>query len=77
MDEKTFARRVGRPPEDDELERTNCVRQGEAGHLLCGVCVCGMPRFICGYSHTAPNGLVLRSKGSIAWFRRAYRKLFA
>jgi len=43
-----FTRVVGRPPEDDDLERANCPYAGAHGHLLCGVCKHGLPLFMCG-----------------------------
>ena len=31
-----FKEYVGREPEDDDLERCNCVRAGQFGHTMCG-----------------------------------------
>jgi hypothetical protein len=31
-----FVERVGREPEQDDLERCNCQHAGEIGHLGCG-----------------------------------------
>jgi len=31
-----FEEAVGRPPENDDLERCNCVRAGALGHMQCG-----------------------------------------
>jgi hypothetical protein len=31
-----FEDRVGRPPENDDLERSNCPIAGEVGHWGCG-----------------------------------------
>jgi hypothetical protein len=48
MDEHEFARVVGSPPEQDDLERANCPAAGQPGHRQCGVCDgCGRPRFTC------------------------------
>lgn len=45
-----FEEMVGNPPKDDDLERLNCDRPGEIGHLACGHCShCNKPRFICGH----------------------------
>jgi hypothetical protein len=41
-----FRDRVGSEPCQDDLERCNCVRAGQLGHMFCGVCVHGMPRFV-------------------------------
>lgn len=27
---------VGRPPVDDDLDRANCPKAGELGHMMCG-----------------------------------------
>ena len=36
-------------PEQDDLERANCLAAGAPGHRSCGVCsMCGKPRFVCG-----------------------------
>jgi hypothetical protein len=32
---------------DDDLERCNCKRAGEAGHWSCGMCRHGQPVFLC------------------------------
>lgn len=31
-----FVERVGREPEDDELERCNCTKAKDFGHVMCG-----------------------------------------
>lgn len=31
-----FTARVGYPPEKDDLERCNCPKAGQIGHLACG-----------------------------------------
>jgi hypothetical protein len=31
-----FRERVGREPENDDLERSNCPKAGEPGHFCCG-----------------------------------------
>lgn len=46
---KGFKRATGREAEDDDLERTNCEKQGEFGHYSCGWCRGHLkPRFVCG-----------------------------
>jgi len=50
IDAETFARVVGRLPQQDELHRCNCEEAGTVGHLFCGWCPhCNKPRFICGH----------------------------
>lgn len=40
---------VGRFPENDEIDRLNCVEWGFPGHYLCGFCdEHQVPRFVCG-----------------------------
>ena len=52
---KKFIERVGRTPEDDDLERSNCYRAGNIMHCACGWCtVCDLPRFECGHILTPP-----------------------
>lgn len=47
--EKYFTERVGRPPEQDDLERVNCSQAGEIGHWSCGWCAThDLPVFMCG-----------------------------
>lgn len=36
ISEADFAAAVGRPPQDDDLERCNCDRAGQIGHTQCG-----------------------------------------
>ena len=31
-----FRQYTGREPEDDDLERCNCTKQGQQGHIFCG-----------------------------------------
>lgn len=31
-----FEKRTGNPPQQDDLERSNCVHAGETGHFCCG-----------------------------------------
>lgn len=50
MNAEEFFAVTGHMPEGDDLERANCAKAGETGHWHCGVCVCGMPRFVCGHS---------------------------
>lgn len=48
VDAALFEKLTGRLPEDDDLERVNCLRAGEDGHRQCGSCpTCGLPRFLC------------------------------
>jgi hypothetical protein len=45
---ETFVRRVGRAPENDDLERCNCDLAGQLGHTSCGWCTqCHKPKFMC------------------------------
>ena len=47
IDAKRFFEITGRGPEDDDLDRVNCLKDGP-GHRFCGICTeCGQPRFIC------------------------------
>ena len=47
-----FTNITGRAPENDDLERTNCVNAGDESHSMCGTCVeHGQPRFIGGHFH--------------------------
>lgn len=44
-----FIKATGEEPEKDDLERCNCPKAGEIGHLSCGWCpVHDKPRLICG-----------------------------
>ena len=44
-----FEAAVGYPPQDDDLERTNCDKVGNITHSCCGWCgEHNKPRFICG-----------------------------
>ncbi len=48
MDAQKFAAKVGRKPTDDDLERVNCDKAGQVGHLSCGWCQkCDGPCFHC------------------------------
>jgi len=48
--EDYFEHAVGRPPENDDMERVNCTRAGELGHYHCGWCyLCNKPRYMCGH----------------------------
>ena len=47
MTAEDFQTRTGRPPEYDELERANCTRHPEVGHISCGWCVHNKPRWMC------------------------------
>jgi hypothetical protein len=43
-----FTRKLGRPPEQDDLERVNCPDAGKVGHFGCGWCErCDRPMFMC------------------------------
>lgn len=56
-----FFERVGREPENDDLERSNCTCEGLAGHFMCGWCrVHDRPRFVCGCMQ---NDIVLTKSG--------------
>ena len=44
-----FEEATGRPPEFDDLQRSNCEHAGEIGHFSCGWCLLHeKPEFICG-----------------------------
>lgn len=47
MTSQEFEKVVGHPPEQDDLARTNCSVAGTPGHLLCGICRHGVPKFTC------------------------------
>ena len=48
MDAAQFEERTGRKPENEDLERVNCVFAGQIRHLSCGWCeTCDVPRFEC------------------------------
>lgn len=48
IDAAHFEEQMGRPPENDDLERSNCKEGGGPGHMYCGWCPeCDMPRFAC------------------------------
>lgn len=36
IDADTYTAATGRPPQDDDLDRANCDRAGDLGHLACG-----------------------------------------
>lgn len=38
ISEEYFIERVGRAPENDDLERCNCKEAGKIGHFYCGWC---------------------------------------
>lgn len=45
-----FKERTGREPQDDDLQRCNCDKARQLGHMQCGWCErCDLPRFICGH----------------------------
>lgn len=49
MNREQFITITGFEPVNDNLERANCDKAGQAGHISCGVCTgCGRPLFICG-----------------------------
>ena len=46
---KQFKKATGYEPKDDDMERVNCVRIGDVGHISCGWCNNHKkPRFVCG-----------------------------
>lgn len=47
MTAEEFTARLGREPENDDLERANCEQVGTIGHQACGVCEHGLPVFLC------------------------------
>jgi len=47
MTHREFRTATGRWPRQDDLQRANCERVGQPGHLGCGVCACGTPRWEC------------------------------
>ncbi len=47
MTKREFFQRYGRLPERDDLDRVNCPDAGKLGHINCGLCSCGLPRFEC------------------------------
>ena len=45
---KYFKDKVGREPENDDLERSNCKDAGKRGHKYCGWCKqCSKPKYMC------------------------------
>lgn len=55
-----FKEKVGRDPEHDDLDRCNCNKAGEAGHLQCGWCEDhDKPRFDCGCYYQKSNPFVI------------------
>jgi hypothetical protein len=45
-----YWQRVGRIPEQNDLDRANCTEEGTIGHRSCGWCsTCDKPRFMCGH----------------------------
>lgn len=36
VDADTYTAATGRPPQDDDLDRANCDRAGDFGHITCG-----------------------------------------
>jgi hypothetical protein len=47
ISETQFYYATGRWPENDDMERVNCDKVGEIGHLCCGWCVHEQPTFGC------------------------------
>jgi len=46
---EVFEEKVGSPPHQDDLERSNCSLAGNSGHHQCGWCEKhDKPRFLCG-----------------------------
>ena len=60
--EEDFERRVGRLPQIDDLDRTNCLEAGSSGHLQCGICEHDMPVFLCLVCIVKPFNKVKREK---------------
>lgn len=49
MNAEEFEQRVGRKPDQDDLERVNCTLAGSTFHTMCGWCAeHEKPRFQCG-----------------------------
>ena len=45
--EARFIEAVGYPPENDDLQRSNCPKAGELGHFFCGWdAEANLPRFM-------------------------------
>ena len=42
-----YRQRWGVEPRQDDLDRVGCAEAGQSGHMLCGVCEHGLPRFAC------------------------------
>lgn len=60
--EEYFREKVGRKPEEDDLERCNCVQAGMIGHYECGWCPkCDLPRFECGHILRTPTKKVYKT----------------
>lgn len=69
-----FKQKVGREPEQDELDRCNCKQQGEIGHQSCGWCpICDKPRFMC--LHLAPSKMTSEQEAEVAVVRKALESL--
>ena len=46
--EQDFEKATGRPHEQDDLDRCNCLKAGELSHRSCGICANhGLPVFEC------------------------------
>lgn len=46
--EKEFKEHFGFKPQQDDLDRVNCEKAGQVGHLMCGICErCRLPKFRC------------------------------
>ena len=53
MTPEQYQEKVGRLPEEDELDRVNCLKAGQLGHKNCGWCkFCDKPIFGCECNHT-------------------------
>lgn len=45
MNAEEFKQRYGTHPVNDDLERIDCADAGKPGHMSCGLCAHGKPRF--------------------------------
>lgn len=46
---KEFRRKVGYKPTNDDMDRCNCPKTGQPGHMACGWCAeHDKPRYVCG-----------------------------
>lgn len=77
-----FIAKTGRKPEADDLDRVNCLRAGQYGHMACGWCaVCDAPAFECLRYHAVPHlhqcfPLMLCGRLLELWYGSIYRHNF-